>query len=208
MKTADGELDDAEIALEVKASQTSQKFSIINGVKALANGDNYLGNLGAVAQVTGKLSDVVGAAGNIKSGVVDKALATTSPTSSLMQKFALGAAGSSSGCNTDTTKRPNQPFGNGCVWNASYCVNKFDQCGILESEVEAKCGEWTECGAVVCRADYGGYCLARRAFDGTAVSTAMWGYKRIMYSENADLEAVLIEVAAAIPAPDLQKVFD
>jgi hypothetical protein len=78
----------------------------------------------------------------------------------------------------------------------------------LESEVEAKCGEWTECGAVVCRADYGGYCLARRAFDGKAVSTAMWGYKRIMYSENADLEAVLIEVAAAIPAPDLQKVFD
>ena len=75
-------------------------------------------------------------------------------------------------------KHPTDPrFGNGCVWNAAYCVNKYDQCGILESEVEDKCGAWAECGGVVCHEEYGGYCLVRRRMSNDAYAD-VWGFSK------------------------------
>ena len=59
------------------------------------------------------------------------------------------------------------------------CVNKYDgQCGILETNAEAVCLAWPECGGVVCRADYGGYCLARRTMDASLTTTTMWAYTK------------------------------
>ena len=63
------------------------------------------------------------------------------------------------------------------MWNAAHCVNKYDQCGILESEVEDKCGAWAECGGVVCREEYGGYCLVRRRMSNDAYAD-VWGFSK------------------------------
>ena len=58
------------------------------------------------------------------------------------------------------------------------CVTKYGQCGILETNAEAVCLAWPECGGVVCRADYGGYCLARRTMDASLTTTTMWAYTK------------------------------
>jgi len=97
-----------------------------------------------------------------------------------MSKGTKGGAGGGTHCSSDNAKRSDQPYGNGCVWDSKMCVNKYSQCGIKESEVAEKCGKWAACGGVVCRADYGGYCLARRASEiakGTVHST-MWAYTK------------------------------
>merc|ERR1712166_1433434 len=58
------------------------------------------------------------------------------------------------------------------------CIEKYDgQCGILETEAEAVCLAWDACGGVVCKADYGGYCLARRSID-RSTKSGMWAYRK------------------------------
>jgi len=97
-----------------------------------------------------------------------------------MVRSAVGAPGGGAHCSADRAVRSDQPYGNGCVWDSSVCVNRYSQCGILESEVATKCGGWAGCGGVVCRSDYGGYCLARRASElATAVvHSTMWTYTK------------------------------
>jgi len=64
-----------------------------------------------------------------------------------------------------------------CIWDDSFCVNKYGQCGILESQVEAICGAWNDCAGVVCKTGYGGYCLARRTMSQKSTH-GMWGYTK------------------------------
>ena len=73
----------------------------------------------------------------------------------------------------------------GCIFDDRYCVNKYGQCGILESEVAQKCGAWDKCDGVVCKAGYGGYCLARETISDHALSD-MWGYKKVGGSSRAE----------------------
>ena len=54
----------------------------------------------------------------------------------------------------------------------------FDQCGIKETEVQAKCGAWDKCAGVVCKADYNEYCLARATIE-QRVLNDMWGYRKV-----------------------------
>ena len=66
----------------------------------------------------------------------------------------------------------------GCLWDASRCTKKFGQCGILETEAEAVCLAWSECGGVVCKPGYRGYCLARRTIDAARVTNGMYAYTK------------------------------
>merc|ERR1712195_469629 len=69
------------------------------------------------------------------------------------------------------------PF-RGCLFDKTRCIEKYDgQCGILETEAEAVCLAWDACGGVVCKADYGGYCLARRSID-RSTKSGMWAYRK------------------------------
>ena len=66
----------------------------------------------------------------------------------------------------------------GCLFDKTRCIEKYDgQCGILETEAEAVCLAWDACGGVVCKADYGGYCLARRSID-QSTKSGMWAYRK------------------------------
>ena len=83
------------------------------------------------------------------------------------QNISKGNPGSSSSCpGTSATS---------CLFDARYCVKRYGQCAILEQEAEAKCGSWSECDGVICKADYGGYCLARARISSES-SDEMWGY--------------------------------
>jgi len=99
-----------------------------------------------------------------------KKAADADDTKCTMVKTAVGAPGGGSGCNDDGV--------NGCLYDSTRCVNKYHgQCGILESEVQTVCGNWDKCDGVVCRADYGGYCLARGKIS-DRVKTTMWAFKK------------------------------
>ena len=51
------------------------------------------------------------------------------------------------------------------------------QCSMLEAHAAALCLLWPACAGVVCRADYGGHCLARGNMASSGRSAAnMWGY--------------------------------
>ena len=102
---------------------------------------------------------------------------------------------------------PNCNNANGCVWDNTHCVDKWGQCGIKEEEVSSltsdehhymyhrklsvshsmslffkqvaqKCGAMAECEGVVCRADFGGYCLARHKATGASAGDR-WGYVKV-----------------------------
>jgi len=92
-----------------------------------------------------------------------------------------GAAGGGTSCNTpgSTPSRKDSKFGNGCIWSDEHCVNKYNQCGIKESDAAAVCGAWDECAGVICKKAYGGYCLARNKMDPSATTSGMWAYTKM-----------------------------
>jgi hypothetical protein len=83
-----------------------------------------------------------------------------------------GAPGGDSSC----SGKPG-PGGHACIFDRVWCELRFGQCAILEHEVKAKCGQWSLCAGAVCRADYGGYCLARGEMT-TKTDSRMWGYSK------------------------------
>ena len=93
-------------------------------------------------------------------------------------KIPLGGPGSDTSCDgiNDHTEST-------CIYDNRWCVSMYSQCGMLESEAEAKCGAWDQCGGVVCKEDYGGYCLARARMTLKA-DPRMWGYSK--YALNVD----------------------
>jgi hypothetical protein len=92
------------------------------------------------------------------------------PSGAAWHNISLGGHGSGSPCGGHA--------GATCIFDARRCVSRGGlQCGILEHEAEAKCGAWEQCAGVVCRADYGGYCLARAKMT-AAASSNMWGYDK------------------------------
>ena len=52
-----------------------------------------------------------------------------------------------------------------------------------EVEVETKCGSWTKYDGVVCKASYGGYCLARGMLS-TDENPDTWGHRKVPNSVN------------------------
>ena len=72
---------------------------------------------------------------------------------------------------------------NKCLWDSNRCVDKYGQCGILESKAAQVCADWGECGGVVCKSGYNGYCLARKKIDGST-KNGMWAYKKAVGVEN------------------------
>ena len=73
----------------------------------------------------------------------------------------------------------------GCLWDPKYCVDKFGQCGMLETEIESKCGGWSRCQGVVCHADYGGYCLARHQVLHYKKGGKFWSYRKVNSSASS-----------------------
>ena len=110
---------------------------------------------------------MVGSKGPILAAVIPTLNEEEEMTNSKFIKLTKGEPGTNSAC-----------LPTGCIYDTKYCINKYGQCGILEKEVEQKCGDWQLCKGVVCRDDYNGYCLARGEM-GTKASPTMWGYKKI-----------------------------
>jgi len=102
---------------------------------------------------------------------------TAAPTTAAPKvKATMGSKttiGGGAGCTG--TKAPGRP--NICLWDSKRCVNRYDQCGILESKALQVCADWDECGGVVCKSAYRGYCLARKKIDGRT-KRGMWAYKK------------------------------
>ena len=104
--------------------------------------------------------------------------------------ISVGQPGSAPACygNLDGVDYKNQYEGR-CIYNETYCFRPragINQCAILEAELDAKCGAWDECAGAVCRPIYlhngEQYCLARKVWDDTRVSTMsseQWSYKKI-----------------------------
>jgi|EP01049_Picozoa_sp_SAG25_P002989 hypothetical protein len=83
----------------------------------------------------------------------------------------MGAPGSGSSCAGSVATS--------CIFNQTICKKLYGgQCGILERELESKCGTWPECSGAVCRSGYGGYCLARGKIDAEVTNDA-WGYRKV-----------------------------
>jgi hypothetical protein len=66
------------------------------------------------------------------------------------------------------------PNNEDCPFDARYCKalpGRAGECAIKEADVEAKCGAWDACGAVVCdkKDDAEGYCFARTS------AQVLWG---------------------------------
>ena len=88
-------------------------------------------------------------------------------------KIPRGGPGSDTSCDGITNHAEST-----CIYDKEWCVSMFDgQCGMLETEAGAKCGAWDQCGGVVCRGDYDGYCLARARMSLKA-DPRMWGYSK------------------------------
>ena len=87
----------------------------------------------------------------------------------------------------------NSPCGDKCIYDDEFCIKKYGQCGILETEINDKCGNWDKCEGVVCNKNYNGYCLARGKI-GKESNENMWGYKKnkddefAFYKKNQDME--------------------
>jgi len=86
---------------------------------------------------------------------------TGPPAPDGFRKTLLGGAGSASDCGDHPN--PNHGPAMTCLWDDRYCNNTAGgQCGILESEIAEKCGNWDECAGVICYANNEQpYCLAR-----------------------------------------------
>jgi len=65
-----------------------------------------------------------------------------------------------------------------CLWDSDRCIHFQGQCAMYLEEVDTNCGQWDECGGVVCSPDYvvDGHevCLARRKID-----TGTWAQGKI-----------------------------
>ncbi len=94
---------------------------------------------------------------------------------------------------------PNTVTGNYCLYDDTKCFNLHDQCGILESDVDNICGNWEDCGGVICGYTDGNgesACLARKTISSasgtrTARKKVLYGCTDSDYSEydsNADTD--------------------
>ena len=94
---------------------------------------------------------------------------------------------------TQATKTSSSSSHNAGVCSAQAidrCVNMYDgQCGILETNAEAVCLAWPECGGVVCATSYNGYCLARATMDASLTTSGMYAYTKSISSSAPVLEA-------------------
>jgi len=93
---------------------------------------------------------------------------TPPPENFRWQNISKGAPGCSSSCPSTAAS---------CIFDAEYCVRKFGQCAMLETQAQAHCGAWGLSDGVVCKAAYGGYCLARAKIDAEA-NVEMWGLRK------------------------------
>lgn len=85
--------------------------------------------------------------------------------------ISTGAPGSGSSCASGSATS--------CLFNKTICKSLYGgQCGILEHEVESKCGAWPQCAGAICRPSYRGYCLARAHITGGKTNDA-WGYRKV-----------------------------
>ena len=108
-----------------------------------------------------------------------------------MVKTARGAPGTYTHCHTH----------GGCPWDGRYCTNKYGQCGIKETDAERVCGEWDKCAMVMCRSDYGGYCLARSGIDKSSRQGHMWSYQKVCESTPTPSPTPATPSPTANPTP-------